>query len=111
MINMQFSIWIASKTKWAHLIKDIQLESVPMVGNYIKFNCFNYDYIPWKITQITFRENCKIEVWTELLDNIDNRNYSFEEENEFLECYNDFLKDNWICERGIGENTRYKNIN
>ena len=109
-MEIKFSIWIATKTRWAHLTKKIDMMSVPKVGEFVKFtNAEMGDYFPWEVTQVTYRENGEIEVWTELLDNIDDRGYSFETEQEFDECYQSYLSECWVCDRGPQENTRYKN--
>ena len=66
------------------------------------------DYFNWRVTEIYYHENGQIEIWTELLDNIDNRGYSFESEEEFDEYYNAYIAEGWVCKRGPRENTRYK---
>ena len=107
---MEFSIWLASKQHWVHMTKDITLPVIPRVGEFIKFHSEELgDYFPWKITQITYRESGKIEVWTELFDNIDNRMYSFEDDDEYYEYYEAYLAEGWIASRGVKVNQHYKN--
>jgi hypothetical protein len=109
-MEIEFSIWLASKTRWTHLTKKIEMKYVPRLGEYIKFkNEIVGDYFPWKVTQITYRELGQVEVWTELLDNIDDRGYSFEEESEFDEYYNSYLQEGWSTIKGVRENKRVKN--
>ena len=108
-MQIEFSIWLASKTRWAHLNKTISMLSVPRVGEFMKFkNEEMGDYFAWEITSVTYREPDKIEVWTELLDNIDDRGYSFETEEEFDEYFESYLAEGWLCERGVGPNKRHK---
>jgi hypothetical protein len=108
-MDVEFSIYLASKARWAHLVKVISMPVVPRVGEFIKFrNAEMGDYFPWEIIDVTYRETGMIEVMTDLLDNVDGRGYSFEEESEFDEYYNSYLSEGWICERGPKENTRYQ---
>jgi len=108
-VDIEFSIWLASKTRWAHLTKTIEMPVVPRVGEFVKFgNKKQGDYFAWRVTQVTYRESGQIEVWTELLDNIDDRRYSFETEEEFDQYVNSYIAEDWRCDRGIGPNTRYK---
>lgn len=113
MIEIEFSIWLASKKKWVHLVKEISLPIVPRVGEYVKFKSEALgDYFSWKVTQVTYREDGgRIEVWTELLDNIDNRMYSFEEECEFEEYLEGYLAEGWKAPTGIRPNTQYNEKN
>ncbi|HEX5103224.1 MAG TPA: hypothetical protein VFV87_05405 [Pirellulaceae bacterium] len=107
--EIQCSIWLASKTRWAHLTKLVRLASVPRVGEYLKFqNHEQGDYFAWRVSQVTYRESGEIEVWTELLDNIDDRGYSFDEESEFDSYFQSYVGEGWTCERGIKPNTRCK---
>ena len=107
MIEVEFSIWIASKTRWAHLSKNTTMPAMPRVGEFVKFcNEKQGDYFAWKISQVTYRESGKIEVWTELLDNVDERGYSFDAEDEFDEYFQSYIAQGWRCERGIGPNRR-----
>ena len=106
-MKARFSIWIASKTRWAHLEKDIDIDWIPRVGEFVKFeNRSLGDYYAWKITEVTHREGCLTEVATELLDNVDRRGYSFDEEDEFDEYYQSYLNEGWECAHGIGPNNR-----
>jgi hypothetical protein len=57
---------------------------------------------------VTYREPGDIEVWTELLDNIKDRGYSFETEVEFDEYIQAYLAEGWQCVRGIRPNNRFK---
>ncbi|WP_413114110.1 hypothetical protein [Thaumasiovibrio sp. DFM-14] len=108
MFEIEFSIWLASKKQWVHLVKVISLSTVPRVGEFIKFeNRVVGDYFGWKISEVTYRENGKIEVSTELLDNIDQRMYSFEEDEEFQEYYESYLAEGWISPHGIKANTQF----
>ncbi|WP_201772769.1 hypothetical protein [Endozoicomonas numazuensis] len=66
------------------------------------------DYFSWEVSQITYHESGSIAVWTELLDNIDGRGYSFDTEAEFDEYYQSYLSEGWVSERGVGENKQYK---
>ncbi|MBS1808751.1 MAG: hypothetical protein JST84_11210 [Acidobacteria bacterium] len=107
-IEIEFSLWLASKTRCAHLSKIISLPAIPRAGEFIKFrNEQQGDYFALAITQVTYREDGIVEVWTELLDNIDNRMYSFEEEQEFDEYFESYLEEGWECEYGIRPNNRY----
>jgi hypothetical protein len=108
-MNIEFSIWLASKTRWAHLTKIIPMQTVPRVGEFMKFqNAEVGDYFAWAITQVTYRENADIEVWTELLNNIEDQGYSFETEEEFDQYFRAYLAEGWQCIRGIGRNNHYK---
>ena len=108
-MDIQFSIWIASKTRWAHLTKVISMPTVPRVGEFMKFtNKEMGDYFGWEVSSVTYRESGEIEVWTELLDNVDERWYSFETEEEFDEYFGTYLAEEWQCERGVSENKRIK---
>jgi hypothetical protein len=107
-MNVQFSFWLATKTRWAHLTKGIDMPVMPRVGEFVKFkNAKVGDYFAFKITQVTYHEGGEPEVWTELLDNVDDRMYSFEDEGEFDEHFNSYLQEGWNCERGVGPNRRY----
>lgn len=111
MFDIEFSIWLASQKQWVHLVKTIQLVAVPRVGEFMKFN--NHivgDYFGWKVSEVTYRENGKIEVSTELLDNIDQRMYSFEDDEEFNEYYESYLAEGWISPHGIKPNKQCKNL-
>ncbi len=108
-MEIEFSIWLASKTRWVHLMKTIEMPSVPRVGEYLKFrNAQIGDYFGWQVSEVTYRESGSIEVSTELLDNVDERGYSFETEAEFDECYRSYLAEGWETERGVKPNTRYR---
>jgi len=108
-IDIEFSIWLASKTRWVHLAKVIAMKAVPRVGEFVKFkNPIDGETTPFRVTEIIYRESGPIEVWTELLENIDNRGYSFEEEVELDEYYASYVSEGWRSERGIGLNRRYQ---
>ncbi|EIZ0312227.1 hypothetical protein ACSTJP_01440 [Vibrio parahaemolyticus] len=110
MIEIEFSIYLASKKEWVHLLKTIRLSAVPRVGESVKFNNrLVGDYFAWTVNQVTYRENGVIEVMTDLLDNINCRMYSFEEHDEFLEYYHSYLDEGWISPRGVRVNTQYLN--
>jgi hypothetical protein len=108
-MNIEFSIWLASKTRWAQLTKLIPMPLVPRVGEYMKLdNARMGDYFAWKVTQVTYRESGEIEVWTELLNDAEGRGYSFESEDELDEYFESYLAEGWQCPKGIGPNTRYR---
>jgi len=109
-MKIKFHIYLATKTKWAHLTKIIEMPVVPRVGEYMKFtNEEMGNYFAFPVIDVEYKESGEIEVMTDLLDNIDKRMYSFDENNEFEEYYQSFLKEGWVCGRGIGPNRRYKN--
>jgi hypothetical protein len=88
----------------------IGMPVVPRVGEFVKFsNAKNGDYFAWKVSQVTYRENGSIEVWTELLEDIDNRGFSFETEDEFDDFFQSYVAENWRCERGIRTNRNARN--
>jgi hypothetical protein len=60
------------------------------------------------VTEVTYRESGEIEVSTELLDNIEDRGYSFDLEEEFDEYYQSYLRSGWHSKRGVSENKRVK---
>lgn len=108
-MDLEFSIYFASKSRWAHLTKVIPLPVVPRVGEFVKFETPQLlDYVAWEITQVTYREKGVPELMTELLDNIDGRGYSFEDEDEFDEYYAACLQAGWECSRGPTKNTRIR---
>lgn len=108
MIDLEVSIWLGTKTRWAHLTRVIAMPAVPRAGEFMKFkNAIAGDYFAFRVSEVTYREGGRIEVWTELLDNIDNRMYSFEEEAEFDEYFNSYLAEGWQCPRGVGPNRRF----
>lgn len=108
MIDIEISIWIATKTRWAHLIKVIAMPAVPRVGEFIKFNnAVVGNYLAFRVSEVTYRECGRIEVCTELLNNIDERMYSFEEETEFDEYFNSYLAEGWQCLRCVGPNRQF----
>jgi hypothetical protein len=107
--EIEFSIWLASKTRWTHLTNRISMASVPRVGEYMKFrNAELGDYFAWRVTEVTYREGGIVEISTELLDDIDGRGYSFEAEEEFDDYLKSYMAEGWRCERGIGPNRRYR---
>lgn len=104
-MNVEFSIWLATKSRWAHLTKTIAMPAIPRVGEYVKFrNEQMGDYFAFRVAQVTYREEGQVEVWTELFENIDERMYSFEDEAEFDEYFASYIAEGWRCERGIGPN-------
>ncbi|MCB1755621.1 MAG: hypothetical protein KDJ38_08865 [Gammaproteobacteria bacterium] len=112
MMKICFHIYLATRSKWAHLTKIIDMPVVPRIGEYVKFkNAEMGDYFGFKVLDITYRESGEIEIMTDLLENIDNRMYSFEdgEASEFDEYYQSFLREGWVCERGVGPNRKYRN--
>jgi len=107
MIPIQFNIWLASKTRWAHLAKTISLPAVPRVGEFLKFrNAQQGDYFAWQVSEVTYRETGTIEISTKPLNDADERGYSFEDEAEFDEYFRSYIDEGWQCERGIGPNRR-----
>ncbi len=107
-MNIQFSIWIATKTRWTHLTKVIDMPVVPRVGEFMKFrNGKVGDYFAFRVSQVTYRESGEVDVWTELLDNVNDRMYSFEDEAEFDDYHHSYLEEGWQCPRGVGPNTQY----
>ncbi len=81
---------------------------VPRVGEFVKFaNKELGDYFAYPVKQVTYRESGQIEVWTKLLDNIDDRGYSFEDESEFDEYLASYLAEGWTCSRGVQPNRRF----
>lgn len=108
MIDIEVSIWIATKTRWAHLTKVIAMPAVPRVGEFIKLNNVVLgNYFAFRVSEVTYGECGRIEVWTELLNNVDNRLYSFEEETGFDEYFESYLAEGWHCPRGVGPNRRF----
>lgn len=65
------------------------------------------DYFPWEVSDITYRESGAIEVRTELIDNIDDRGYSFDTEEEFDEYYQSYLAEGWLADGEISDNVHY----
>jgi hypothetical protein len=111
LVNVEFSIWMATKTRWAHLTKVIPMPVVPRVGEFMKFrNAEHGDYFAWRVTQVTYRERddaIAVEIHTELLDDVDQRGYSFEAEADFDEYMNSYVREGWTSQ-GIRPNRRYK---
>ena len=102
-----FSIWIASKTRWTHLTKTIDMQAVPCVGEFVKFTLGgDDDYVPWRISEVTYRESGSIEISTELLDDVDGRGYSFDDEAEFDEVLTEYQDSGWDCPGGVKPNRR-----
>ncbi len=108
VMDVEFSIWLATRTRWAHLTKAISMSAVPRVGEFVKFaNKELGDYFAYSVKQVTYRESGQIEVWTELLENIDDRGYSFEDETEFDEYLASYVAEGWTCSRGVQPNRRF----
>jgi hypothetical protein len=106
-MDIEFSIYLATRTRWAHLTKTVSLAALPRAGDFVKFNNEKLgDYFAFEVASVTFREGDRVEVMTELLGNVDNRLYSFEDERELDEYVATFLSEGWVCERGIGPNNR-----
>lgn len=109
MIDLLVSIYIASKTRWAHLEKSVRLPAVPRVGEWLKLcNAEMGDYFAWRVMEVTYRESGGVEIMTDLLDDIADRGYSFEDEAEFDSCFRSYQASGWTASRGIKPNTRYK---
>ena len=107
IMEIKFHIYLATKTKWAHLTKVIDMPAVPRKREFVKFqNAIVGDYFGFEVVDVTYRESGAIEVMTNVLNNVDNRMYSFEEEDEaeFEEYINSYIDEGWICERGIEQN-------
>ncbi len=64
------------------------------------------DYFAWRVSQVTYREHGRAEVWTELPDNLRDRGYSFEEEAEFDEYHTSYVAEGWRAPRGVTANKR-----
>lgn len=110
MIEIEFHIYLASKTRWVHLAKSMMFPAVPRIGEFVKFaNAEVGDYFPFEVSDVTYREPGKVEVMTSLLDDVDNRGYSFEDEAEFNEYYESYVAEGWLAPRGVSENARYMN--
>ena len=107
MFNIDVSIYIASRTRWVHLVKRIRLPAVPRAGEHIKLrNARVGDYFSFAVSHVTYHEYGTIEVATELLDNINGRMYSFDDEPEFDEYYSSYLGEGWTSPHGITPNRR-----
>jgi hypothetical protein len=106
-VDVEVSIYLASKTRWAHLTKVVSLPAVPRVGEVVKFrNEQMGDYFGFEVTSVTYREGGGVELMTGLLDNVDDRMYSFEDEADLDEYVTSYLREGWRCDRGIGSNNR-----
>lgn len=108
-MEIKFDIYLATKTKWAHLTKVIDMAVVPRMGEWVKFrNDEVGDYFGFEVIQVEYRESGEIRVMTDVLDNIDNRMYSFEDEDahEFDVYLNSYLNQGWTCDRGVVPNRR-----
>lgn len=101
------SIWLASRTRWVHLIKSVAFGSRPRVGEYLKLRNARFgDYFPWRVTEVTHREGGALEVWTELLDDVGGRGYSFEAEDEFDAYLEAYRAEGWVTPHGVTANRR-----
>ena len=110
MIDVDVHIYLASKTRWAHLHKSVPLAAVPRVGERLKLrNDEMGDYFGWRVAEVTYRENGPVEVMTDLLDDVEQRGYSFESEAEFDEYHQSYQACGWAGE--IKPNTRYRTKN
>ena len=110
-MRITFHIYLATKSKWAHLSKTIEMQIVPRIGEHVKFNNNDMgDYFGFTVLDVTYKESGEIEIITDLLENIDNRMYSFgdEDEDEFNDYYTSFIREGWNCARGVGPNRRYQ---
>ncbi|MEM7118144.1 MAG: hypothetical protein AAF614_37285 [Chloroflexota bacterium] len=73
-MKISFGIYLATKSKWAHLTKIIDLPAVPRSGEYVKFkNDEMGDYFGFEVLEVTYRESGEIEVMTDLLNNAEKR--------------------------------------
>ena len=85
------------------------MKAIPRVGEFVKFTLEGEnDYVPWKVSEITYREVGSIEIWTELLDDLDGRGYSFEDEEEFDHALTGYQTSGWDCPHGVKPNMRVK---
>ena len=83
---------------------------MPRVGEFLKLaNRKVGDYFSWEVTDVTYREGGSVEIATELLENIQDRGFSFETEEEFDEYLNSYIAEGWRCDRPVSENKRVKN--
>lgn len=109
MFDLSVSIYLASKSRWAHLEKTIELPAVPRVGEWLKLrNNEMGDYFGWRVEQVTHRESGPVEVMTGLLDDVDGRGYSFESEGEFDSYVASYLACGWSCPHGVRPNPRLR---
>jgi hypothetical protein len=110
-LDVRFSIWMASTTRWSCLTKVIALAATPRVGEYVTFRtaamrrCF-----VWRITEVTHREGDSIEVSAQLVNDVGQREYSFESERDFDAHRRSYLAEGWSCEQGIGLSRRTERI-
>lgn len=96
MIDVLVSIYLASKTRWAHLQKTVVMPAVPRVGEWLKLhNEEQGDYFGFRVYEVTHREGGSVELMTELLDDVGGRGYSFAEEPEFDDYYRSYLACGW----------------
>jgi hypothetical protein len=108
-MDVEFSIYLATPTRWAHLQKTVSLPAMPRVGEWVKFrNEEMGHYLGFEITQVTYREGGAIEVMTALLDNVDDRMYSFDDEAELDKYLASYLREGWRCDRGVGPNNLFR---
>lgn len=107
LIDIHVSIYLASKTRWTHLQKVVQLPAVPRVGEWLKLrNDEMGDYFGWRVSEVTYRESGQVEVMTELLEDIGGRGYSFEDEAEFDDYYRSYLECGWAGD--VTRNRRHR---
>ncbi|MCB9878101.1 MAG: hypothetical protein H6835_10910 [Planctomycetes bacterium] len=96
MIDVLVSIYLASKTRWAHLQKTVVMPAAPRVGEWLKLrNEEQGDYFGFRVCEVTHREDGCVELMTELLDDVGGRGYSFAEEPEFDDYYRSYLACGW----------------
>ncbi len=82
------------------------MQAIPRVGEFVKFTLEgDDDYVPWRISEITYRESGSIEISTELLDDVDGRGYSFNDEEEFDKAFKEYQTSGWECPHGVKPNT------
>ena len=106
-MDIDFSIYLATPTRWVHLRKTISFPTVPRKGEFVKFRNEKLgDYFAFEVMEVTNRESGQVEIQTDLLDNVDQRMYSFEEEEEFDEYFQSYRSEGWRCERGVVPNKR-----
>jgi hypothetical protein len=108
-VEIRFSIYLATRTRWVHLTKVIPFPSVPRKGEFVKFkNTEMGDYFPFEVVDVVYREGGHIEIQTDLLDNVDQRMYSFEHEQELDDYLRSYLAEGWECSSGVGPNNRIR---
>lgn len=103
--ELHVHIYFASRTRWAHFEKTLEMPAVPRVGESIRFCHPDLgDFVSWRVSEVTHQESGPIDVSTSLLENLDNRMYSFEFEAEWDDYYSAFTQAGWDCALGVRPN-------